>query len=729
MKKNFISVVIALASVFFAAGIFAAEESIDLAAQTTVNEPYCKGVVYSFPLPAEEVYFKGLSGYVSMTPTEPIFTQSLVWVANVPGGNCPINGSELNEATLPAHTWLASYILKNSDNKKVNLETNFQLPVKIPIKGCVIVIVGGCGIRATPLTSESHMTLLYDTTPPDNIGKLVALSYELGYGGGVGASGGTDCTEKNCAFASVWRADGDYTLQSMYGNVSASGLNGLVLNPPTGNWSTDFNYFLYNKCDGMKDGINGPADFYSRIPADAVALHQINQNVDNQWLGQTSADKVSLFGGITDKPIGGDWNGDGKTEIGNYKGNGVWALDYNGNGVWDGTGADKLFTFKNSDYSDYQPTVGDWNNDNKDEIGGYEIGLWLLDLNGNGVMELAREQGTASFVTLANKQFSSPIEIKPGNCLVALNRVESPTGGSINTESQVFFSLSMKSKKAAFGGAGDLPVTGDWNGDGKTEIGNYKGNGVWALDYNGNGVWDGAGTDKLFTFGSSADQPVTGDWNGDGKTEIGNYKGNGVWALDYNGNGVWDGTGADKIINFGIAGDLPVTGDWNGDGKDKPGLYRSLNFYLFGVDKAEICAAGSVSGCKVCKADGSDWIDDNTKCAADQYCDSGICKLRRLCTSKTCAALGNYQCGSWSDGCGKTLNCGICASGKTCRDGQCVSSGGGDGGGVIDPQKEQPQKMTRAEILAKITEIKQLLIKLIIQLIAELQKQLLAIPK
>ncbi|HOI97043.1 MAG TPA: hypothetical protein PLA19_00900, partial [Candidatus Pacearchaeota archaeon] len=322
MKKNFISVVIALASVFFAAGIFAAEESIDLAAQTTVNEPYCKGVVYSFPLPAEEVYFKGLSGYVSMTPTEPIFTQSLVWVANVPGGNCPINGSELNEATLPAHTWLASYILKNSDNKKVNLETNFQLPVKIPIKGCVIVIVGGCGIRATPLTSESHMTLLYDTTPPDNIGKLVALSYELGYGGGVGASGGTDCTEKNCAFASVWRADGDYTLQSMYGNVSASGLNGLVLNPPTGNWSTDFNYFLYNKCDGMKDGINGPADFYSRIPADAVALHQINQNVDNQWLGQTSADKVSLFGGITDKPIGGDWNGDGKTEIGNYKGNG-----------------------------------------------------------------------------------------------------------------------------------------------------------------------------------------------------------------------------------------------------------------------------------------------------------------------------------------------------------------------------------------------------------------------
>jgi len=336
MKKYFLNVAIVLAGIFLASGIFAAEGSIDLTAQTTVNEPYCKGVVYSFPLPAGEVYFKGLSGYVSMTPTEPIFTQSLVWAANVPSGNCPASGSELNEAALPDHTWLASYILKNSDNKKTVVDTNFQLPVKIPIKGCIIVIVGGCGVRATPLTSESHMTLLYDTTPLNGVGKLVAPVYELGYGGAVGASGSADCTGKSCAFASVWRADGDYALRSIYGDVSASGLNGLAFNPPTGNWSVDFDYYLYKNCDEMKNGTNGPADYYSRIPADAVALHQINQNVVNRWSGQVPVDKISLFGGITDKSITGDWNGDGKTEIGNYKGNGVWALDYNGNGIWDG---------------------------------------------------------------------------------------------------------------------------------------------------------------------------------------------------------------------------------------------------------------------------------------------------------------------------------------------------------------------------------------------------------
>jgi hypothetical protein len=38
-----------------------------------------------------------------------------------------------------------------------------------------------------------------------------------------------------------------------------------------------------------------------------------------------------------------------------------------------------------------------------------------------------------------------------------------------------------------------------------------------------------------------------------------------------------------------------------------------------------------------------------------------------ICVAKTCATLGNYQCGSWSDGCGATISCGACAGGKTCN--------------------------------------------------------------
>jgi len=50
--------------------------------------------------------------------------------------------------------------------------------------------------------------------------------------------------------------------------------------------------------------------------------------------------------------------------------------------------------------------------------------------------------------------------------------------------------------------------------------------------------------------------------------------------------------------------------------------------------------------------------------------DTNLCTA---CQPTTCSALG-YQCGSWSDGCGGTLNCGTCAANQTCQSGHCVST-------------------------------------------------------
>jgi Hypothetical glycosyl hydrolase family 15 len=142
---------------------------------------------------------------------------------------------------------------------------------------------------------------------------------------------------------------------------------------------------------------------------------------------------------------------------------------------------------------------------------------------------------------------------------------------------------------------------------------------------------------------------------------------------------------------------------------------------------SQTCPSNQISGCKVCQSDGSGWSDDNSKCASGQYCDAGVCKSSKGCIAKTCAALGNYQCGSWSDGCGGLVSCGMCATGKTCANGRCVISGGA--GDDMVKQKDEIKlttPMTRVEILAKVEEIKKLLIQLIQQLIVELQKQSLA---
>jgi len=62
-----------------------------------------------------------------------------------------------------------------------------------------------------------------------------------------------------------------------------------------------------------------------------------------------------------------------------------------------------------------------------------------------------------------------------------------------------------------FGKAGDVPVTGDWNGDVKTEIGVVQNGNTWLLDASGNGAY-GAG-DLAYTFGKAGDKPVTGKWS------------------------------------------------------------------------------------------------------------------------------------------------------------------------------------------------------------------------
>ncbi len=123
-----------------------------------------------------------------------------------------------------------------------------------------------------------------------------------------------------------------------------------------------------------------------------------------------------------------------------------------------------------------------------------------------------------------------------------------------------------------FGSTGDRPVVGDWNGDGKTTIGVFRGGNWYLRDDN----TAGANNIPGFTFGSATDVPVVGDWNGDGKTTIGVYRGGNWYLRDYNT------TGANNIPGFAYGGgtDIPVVGDWDGNGSDTVGVFRGGVWYL-----------------------------------------------------------------------------------------------------------------------------------------------------
>jgi hypothetical protein len=216
------------------------------------------------------------------------------------------------------------------------------------------------------------------------------------------------------------------------------------------------------------------------------------------WLGQTG-----------DVFVVGDWNGDGRTKAGIFRpSEGLWVLDYDGNGRWDGPPSDRFFYLGQT--GDI-PVVGDWNGDGRAKAGIFRPsqGLWVLDYNGNGHWD------------------------GPPN--------------------DTYFWL---------GQSGDLPVVGDWNGDGRAKAGIFRPNeGLWVLDYNGNGRWDGPPNDTYFWLGQSDDLPVVGDWNGDKRSKAGIFSpGQGKWMLDYNGSGSWDA--ADRLFFLGQPGDSPVVGRW-----------------------------------------------------------------------------------------------------------------------------------------------------------------------
>ncbi len=132
-----------------------------------------------------------------------------------------------------------------------------------------------------------------------------------------------------------------------------------------------------------------------------------------------------------------------------------------------------------------------------------------------------------------------------------------------------------------FGAATDIPVAGDMNGDGVSEVGVYRpATGAWYFDLDGNGAWSGCGLDLCLTaFGAPTDLPVVGDWDGNGRDEVGVYR-QGQWYFDMDGNGTWNPAIDAFKQAFGAPSDLPVAGDWNGDGKDEIGVYRQGTWYL-----------------------------------------------------------------------------------------------------------------------------------------------------
>ncbi|RMF42832.1 MAG: hypothetical protein D6753_06555 [Planctomycetota bacterium] len=203
---------------------------------------------------------------------------------------------------------------------------------------------------------------------------------------------------------------------------------------------------------------------------------------------------------------------------------------------------------------DARMLAGDFNGDGRDEVVLFADGEWFIDVNGNGRWD----------------------------------------DGDI---------------WARLGQQGDQPVVGDWDGDGKSDIGvfgpRWQGDdrAVAAetglpeaqnmrrgkaknippsrdeapddprlLQFSKRGPARADLVDHVFELGGDEDTAIAGDFNGDGITTIGLFR-DGRWMLDVDGDGQLT-EARDRIFSLGQAGDLPLIGDFDGDGIDEIAVLR-----------------------------------------------------------------------------------------------------------------------------------------------------------
>ncbi len=116
-----------------------------------------------------------------------------------------------------------------------------------------------------------------------------------------------------------------------------------------------------------------------------------------------------------------------------------------------------------------------------------------------------------------------------------------------------------------FGLVADVPVAGDWDGDGVTEIG------VWRARAGKFRLRAANGTVSDAYLGDADDLPVTGDWNGDKSTDVGVYdQDTATFTLRIVDS---DGLAWTAQVQFGDRNDLPVTADWDGNGRTDVGVW------------------------------------------------------------------------------------------------------------------------------------------------------------
>ncbi len=200
-----------------------------------------------------------------------------------------------------------------------------------------------------------------------------------------------------------------------------------------------------------------------------------------------TADSSFGYGDVNDRPVTGDWDGNGTITVGVVR-NGTWMLRNASGGV-----SFDVPTFVFGNTTDI-PVTGDWDDNGTWTPGVYRNGVWYLRNSlTSGVADVIISYGNASGDTPVPGDWNGDGRTTVGIFRSGTWYLRNAEGGGVADITPFVYGNA----------AGDTPIPGDWNGNGTFTPGIYR-DGTWYLR---NGAGGGVADITPFIFGSPGDRP------------------------------------------------------------------------------------------------------------------------------------------------------------------------------------------------------------------------------